>query len=147
MPHYIKTCLALACLALICGCTIWPQKPAAWSNATGAEQFERLWWQDVKDKNWSELEQRLSGTYTGQIDGKTLDRAQMLARLKQMAVSELSLGDVRIQPSGDAAVITYFLDVRGSSGGQPLEMKHASMMTVWQHQKRGWMQIAHSESH
>jgi len=65
MPHYIKTCLALACLALICGCTIWPQKPAAWSNATGAEQFERLWWQDVKDKNWSEVEQRLSGAADG----------------------------------------------------------------------------------
>ena len=71
----------------------------------------------------------------------------MLARLKQMEVSEFSLGDVSIQPSGDAAVITYFLDVRGSFGGQPLEMKHASMMTVWQHQKRGWVQIAHSESH
>src|SRR5437016_217949 len=112
-------------LFLTSGCTIWPAKPAAWSNATGAEQFERLWWQDVKDKNWSEVEQRLSGTYTAQIDGKTLDRAQMLARLKQMEISEFSLGDVSIQPSGDAAVITYFLDVRGSSGDQPLEMRHA----------------------
>ena len=141
----IRLWLVLFCWAFSAGCTIWPQKPAAWSNATGAEQFERLWWQDVRDKNWNEIEQRMSGTYTAQIGGKALDRAQMLERLKQMQVSEFSLGDVNVQPSGDATVITYFLDMRGSAGGQPMERKHAAMMTVWQHQKRGWVQIARSE--
>jgi len=146
MKPRLRPWLAFGCLACLCGCTIWPQKPAVWSNATGAEQFERLWWQDVKDQDWNEIEQRISGTYTAQIAGRTMDRAQMLERLKQMQVSEFSLGDLNVQPSGDTAVISYFLDLHGSAAGAPLEVKHAAMMTVWQRQKRGWVQIAHSEN-
>src|SRR2546423_737168 len=133
-------------LFLTSGCTIWPAKPAAWSNATGAEQFERLWWQDVKDKRWNEAEQRLSGTYTAQLGGQLMDRAQMLQRLKQLELSELSLGEVIVQPNGNTIVVTYFLDLRGSSAGQAIALQHAAAMTVWQQQKRGWVAIAHSES-
>lgn len=43
--------LALA----LAGCTMWNQKPTAWSSATGAEQFERLLWQEIQTKHWSEV--------------------------------------------------------------------------------------------
>jgi hypothetical protein len=141
MTQRLRPSIALLLLTLLCGCTIWPQRTAAWSNATGAEQFERLWWQAVKDKNWNEVEQRLSGTYAAQIEGKTVDREQMLERLRQLAISDFSLGDVSVQPSGDATVISYSLDLRSSTGEQ-----HIAMMSVWQRQKRGWVQIAHSEA-
>jgi hypothetical protein len=123
---------------------MWPEKQAAWSNATGIEQFERLFWQSVKEKDWTEVDRHLAAGYVEQVGSETLNHDQALARFHQFDISDLSFSDISIQPSGDTAVITYGLTLHGSLAGQPLALENARMMTVWQQQKRGWMAIAHS---
>ena len=147
MPRMCRR-LAFAALVfvVVCpvGCSVWTPKPSAWSNATGGEQFERLWWQSVKSKDWAELEARLAATYVAQSSAATESKDEAVARLKQLEIAELSLGNVDVHPAGDSMIVTYSLDLHGSLAGQPVALTQSHMMTVWQQQKRGWVAIAHS---
>lgn len=127
----------------LAGCTMWKeQQPSAWSNATGAEQFERLLWQEVKAKNWNEVERRLAPTYTEVTSSGVRDRAQAVERLKSLDLADYSLGDLEARPAGDAMVVAYAITLRTTAGGETT----LRMMTVWQQVKGGWIAIAHSET-
>lgn len=134
----------LPIVLVLAGCSAWTPKPSSWSNATGGEQFERLWWDSVKSKDWSQVEARLASTYVAQSPKATENKDEALARLKQLEISDLSLGEVDVRPAADSMIVTYSLDLRGSLAGQPISLSQARMMTVWQQQKKGWVAIAHS---
>jgi hypothetical protein len=137
-------CLIASAAILISGCGAPKAKSPAWSNATGAEQFERLWWTDVKAKNWKEVGYRMAATYVSVSANAVRDREQTLAHLSRLEIEDFSLGDVDVRPSGTDLVITYTMSLRGTLAGAPLVLERAPMMTVWQRQKSGWIVIAHT---
>jgi len=163
-PRVIHILVPAMISLLLAGCTKWPEKSTAWSNATGAEQLERLFWQDVKDKNWSEVEMHLDGAYVYQSSGALRDRDATLEHLKKLEISDYALGDVEVHtgglspkpptdckckiedPQAYTMVITYIMDLRGTYDGQPLQLSHVRMMSVWQQEKKGWAAIAHADS-
>ena len=134
-------CAALARLAV----GIRRRRPA-WSSATGAEQFERLLWQEIKAKNWNAVEPRLASTYVSQTSGAWRDRSQTMEHFKALEISDFSLGDVEVRPAGADMVVTYKMNLRGTYQGQSLELKDTRMMTVWQQVKGGWVAVAHADS-
>lgn len=140
-PLLLLTLLALLCSGCIGGFKL---KPAGWSNATGAEQFERLWWADVKAKKWDEVRYRLAATFVWISAEAKRDREQTLAHLQGLIIEDFTLGDVDVRPNGNDVVITYTMTLRGTLAGQPVALDRTPMMTVWQQQKTGWMAIAHS---
>jgi hypothetical protein len=136
---------------LICGTLAetgcWnPPKVSTWSNATGAEQFERLLWQEIKAKNWNAVEPRLAATFVAQTSGAWRDRAAEMQHFKALEISDYSLGEAEVHPAGPDMVVTYKMNLRGSYQGQPLELKDVRMMTVWQQVKGGWVAVAHADS-
>jgi hypothetical protein len=138
-------CLVAGAAILSCaGCGSWKPRPTAWSNATGAEQFERLWWGDIKEKDWNELGRRMAATYVSINADGIKDREQTLAHLKLLEIEEFAIGDVDVRPNGNDLVVTYTMTLRGTLAGMPLVLERAPMMTVWQQQKSGWIAIAHS---
>ena len=145
-PRIHHICVLVVCSLLFAGCTKWPEKASAWSNATGAEQFERLWWQDVKEKNWDEVERHLASTYVYQTSGMVRDRDTTMEHLKKLEINDYALGEVELHPDGDSVVITYTMDLKGAYDGQPLQLSQTRMMSVWQQQKQGWAVIAHADS-
>jgi ketosteroid isomerase-like protein len=146
--HFVAVVPAFALVFFtLAGCAAWPPpKNSSWSNATGIEQFERLWWNSVKEKDWNEVERHLASTYVVVSPGGTFDRDSALAQIKQDEIDEFSMGNISIQPNGDATVITYTMTMRGRHNGQPFQLNGDHMMTVWQQQKRGWVQVAHAHS-
>lgn len=146
MPRAIEIFALTIVCASLSACTMWSEKPIAWTNATGAEQLERLWWQSVKDKNWQEVESHLASTFVYQSSGSVRDRDATLDLLKKLEIADFAVGDVQIHPAGDSAIVTYTIDLKGTYDGQPLQLSHAHMMSVWQQQKRGWAVIAHADS-
>jgi hypothetical protein len=121
---------------------MWEQKPTAWSNATGAEQFERLLWQEIKARNWTEVERRLAPTFVEVTANGTRDRDPALERLKALQVEDYSLGELAVRPSGSDMIVAYTITLRPASGGETT----LRMMTVWQQVKGGWVAVAHSET-
>src|SRR3954468_15420050 len=98
--------LLLVCSALSeTGC--WdPPKTSRWANATGAEQFERLLWQEIKAKNWNAVEPRLASTYVSQTSGTWRDRSETMQHFKALDLSDFSFGEVEVRPAGPDMVVT-----------------------------------------
>ena len=126
----------------VAGCS-GPPKRATWSNATGAEQYERLMWQSIRDKNWNQYSRRLAPTFVGvAADGRVFDRQGWVDYWKARAIKDFSLGDVQVQPEGPDMVVTYVLHLEETSGSA--SSAGVRVVSVWQQVKSGWMLTASS---
>jgi uncharacterized protein DUF4440 len=139
-----RTIALLLAALLLAGCG--SPKPNTWSGATGAEQFERLFWQSVQKKEWNDVEHHLAASFVMSTPAGRLDREAALANLQQLDVQEFSLGDVDVRPAGSDMIVTYTVTLRGTAGGRPLPSEPVHMMSVWQQVKHGWIMIAHAVS-
>jgi len=133
-------------------CTFFGEKPAkTLSEATGGEGLERVFWENVKGAKWVELDRALASNYVGVSPGGMLDREAALAHYRQMQLKDYSLGDLKTEMNGNTFVVSYTITFNGTigssnGGSQPLPSTPQHMMTVWQQQKSGWIEIAHSHS-
>src|SRR5713101_3591432 len=60
---------------VLSGCYGGAPKHPSWKNATGGEQYERLMWQAIRDKNWSSVHSHLAPGFTGvSTSGRVFDR-------------------------------------------------------------------------
>jgi hypothetical protein len=147
MRSRLITLALFGAIALLSACTLYREHAVInnWSDATGGEGLERSFWQDVKVKNWTQLERHLAGNYVAiTVDGQ-MDRATALERLQHVQLENYSIENVRTELSGSTFVVTYQLTLHGTVDDQPLPSAPLRMMTVWQQQKRSWVAIARSE--
>ena len=131
-------------------CTFYGEHPArSFSEATGGEGLERVFWKNVQAANWVEVERALASNYAGVTPTGTLDRSAALEQYRQWQLKEYTLGDLKTEMNGTTFVVTYTITLNGVisngvAGSQPLPSTPQHMMTVWQQQKAGWVVIAHS---
>jgi hypothetical protein len=128
---------------LLVGCAGEP-KHATWTNATGAEQNERLMWQSIQSKDWANVERHLSPTFIGvPPDGRMFDRAGWVEQWKGGDVQEFSLGDMQVQPEGTDMKVTYVLHVKASAKAL-LPSSGLRVISIWQEVKSRWILTAMS---
>lgn len=111
---------------------------------TGGESLERAFWNDLKAKNWKDLEPHFAANYVLVTPEGTFDHSQALERWKQLDLQEYSLGDFNIQLNGNAYIVSYTVTLRGTFAGKPLPANPIRAMTVWQQYARLWLTLAHS---
>ena len=136
----------LVFLAALLGCTVWGEhKPSAWTDVTGGESMERVFWHEVQAKHWADLESRLAPNFVLTIPSGTFDRAGAIEHWKQLQVRDYSLGELQSQLNGNTYTVTYILHVRGVMNGKPGPASPLRAMSVWQRQVREqWLMIAHA---
>jgi len=142
----ILCAVLLVALCLTTACTIAPEttKPN-WSMATSGEQYERLFWNAVKAKDWQNVESHLSGTFVFQNEEGVRNKEETVYNyLKPMAVSDYTLGDVKTETAGGDIIVTYSITLHGTFDGHPLPDKPLRMMSVWQQVKKGMVMAAHT---
>ncbi len=137
-------------------CTFYSEHPArSFSEATGGEGLERVFWKNVQAANWVEVERALASNYSGVAPGGALDRSAALEQYRGWQLKDYALGDLKTEMNGSTIVVTYTITLNGTFNGaagngavgsQPLPSAPQHMMTVWQQQKVGWVVIAHSVS-
>ena len=139
--------LSLSTLALLPACTIYGGHAISdhWASATGGEDLERSFWQDVKNKDWNQLEGHLAVNYTAVTPQGSLDRPQAMESLKRLNLTDYSLANVQTELHGNVFVVSYEVTISGTKDDRGFVSQPARMMTVWQQQKRGWVAIARSE--
>ena len=145
IPHRV---LVLT-LTIVCavGCTVYGDRPArSFADATGGEGLERVFWKNVAAHNWPDIERVLASNYSGAASGGNFDRAAALDQYRKWQLDDFSIGDLKTELNGSTIVVTYTITLRGKTGSDPLPSTPQHMMTVWQQQKAGWIQIAHSVS-
>jgi hypothetical protein len=144
--------LVLLFLMFAPACTFYGEHPArAFSEATGGEGLERVFWKEVQAANWVEVERALASNYAGVTPAGPLDRSATLEQYRQWQLKDFALGDLKTEMNGTTIVVTYTITLNGvtsngTAGSQPLPSTPQHMMTVWQQQKKGWVVIAHSVS-
>ena len=136
------TALALALATTSC----WEEKqPATWKTATGPEAYEKLFWDEVKAKNWQQVEGRLGATFVAIDSEGRHDRAASMALFRQLDLQDFSIGEMKSEPNGSDMMVTYTIVMRGSYQGQPIPNTPFRMLTVWQQVKGGWIAVAHAD--
>jgi hypothetical protein len=114
------------------GCAGTPKRPT-WSNVTGAEQFERLMWQAVQDKDWANFERHLSPTFVGvNGDGQSFDRPGWVDYWKSSDLKEFALGDLSVFPDGPDMKVNYTLRASGVAGKTTVPAGGLRVVSVWQ---------------
>lgn len=123
---------------LLAGCGGPPKHPT-WSNATGAEQLERLMWQAIREHNWKNLEYCLAPSFIG-VDarGQSFDRAGWVESWKGQQVTGFSLAEVVVQPEGPDLMITYVLRLELTSPAG-VSTRNLRVVSVWQQVKSRWI--------
>ncbi len=149
---HVRRWLTLTLVAVIAiaqvACTMGAQpKTTTWKNSTGAEGYQRLFWQAVKDKDWLQVESHLASNVTYLSSRGSKDKQQTVAYLRALELKDFSLGDVSITPQGSDAIVTYSLTLMAASGAQtrPMPDKLLRCLAVWQQQKSGWVVVAMAE--
>jgi ketosteroid isomerase-like protein len=136
--------ISLLLCSILTGCWKQPSR-YNWSNAPGTEQYERLMWQAIRDKDWTEVERHLAPAFVGSdARGRSYDRAAWIEHWKATQIRDFSLGEVAVQPDGADMVVTYEVRLNGEESGQPLLSAPVRMVSVWQQLKKGWILIAQS---
>src|ERR1700733_5642813 len=122
---------AVVALLLTAACTIAPEKAKpGWAGATSGEQYERLFWDSVKAKNWRDVEAHLSGTVVTEAPDAVRNKQQTMEHVRQLNLTDYSLGDVQTQSNGPDLIVTYTITIHGTFNGQPLPEKAQRMMSV-----------------
>ena len=145
----MRPAVALLCVIWMSNsaCTFYGEKSArAFSEATGGEGLERVFWNEVKAGSWTEVERALASNYVGTNPTGTQDREAALGEYHQWQLKDYSLGDLKTELNGSTFVVTYTISLAGTAGAQALPSGPLHMMSVWQQQKSGWVMIAHSVS-
>jgi len=130
---------------MLSGCTFYGAHTArSFSDATGGESLERVFWKNVSARNWTEVEGALASNYMGVTPAGNLDLAATLDQYRQWQLKDYAIGDLKTELNGNTIVVTYTITLNGSAGSTPLPFTPQHMMSVWQEEKRGWVEIAHS---
>ena len=128
-------------------CTIAKERPArTFSEATGAEALERIFWKEIQAGDGKEIERVIASNYIGQTPAGSFDRAATLDQYRQWKLVDFAISDLKTELNGPTFIVTYTIVLNGTAGSQPLPTAPQRMMTVWHQHKSGWMVIAHSVS-
>jgi hypothetical protein len=125
-------------------CTLYPEKKnPGWSQATGAEQFERLYWQELKAKNWQEIEARTASNFTHSSVAGVRNKQETIDIYKRNPIVDYQLGNFEVVAHSDTAVVNYTADFTYTDeSGQTVGPVHNRVQTVWHQQKSGWVLVA-----
>lgn len=143
----LHRCLCIVSIAFglcLTGCAGAPKHPT-WSNATGAEQYERLMWKAIQGQDWKEVDRHLAPIFIGvNGSGQLFDHAGWIEYWKSHPVRQVSLGEVSIQPAGEDMMVTYVLVLPDAS-----EQGHATPLrtvSIWKEIKGRWILTATSST-
>jgi hypothetical protein len=137
---------ALLLTVILSSCSLWKNAPKGWSGATGGEQLEKLFWGEIKDKDWAELQKHLAPLFVATSPDGRRNRDASIERWKQFDLQSVSLSDVQVETAGPDFVVTAKATFTGTMAGKPLPAEPIQTMTVWQQVKDGWVVIAHTDS-
>jgi hypothetical protein len=139
-------CAALVfALLIVSGCTVYGEKSKpAWDGATSGEQYERLFWDSVKAKNWRDVEAHFAGTVVTETPDAVRNKQQTMDHIRQLNLTDYSLGELQAVSNGPDLIVTYVITLHGTFNGQPIPEKPQRMMSMWQQVGKGTVMTAHT---
>jgi hypothetical protein len=132
-----RAAVALLVAVGLSSCSMWKNQAKGWSGATGGEKIEQYFWDDVRNKNFRQVEMRLSSTLVTTGPSGAADREAFLKQLRSATVGSAALSDCASHLNGGDLMISCTLQREGG---------RFATLSVWQQYSKGWLMVAHSET-
>ncbi|HEY0376038.1 MAG TPA: nuclear transport factor 2 family protein [Pyrinomonadaceae bacterium] len=108
---------------------------------------EKEIWDKIKTKNPEAFSAMLADDFVYVTEGGVFDRAGTTDNIKQMAPTDISFADWKVVPiDKDAAVVTYTVTMKGTSGGQPMPTAPVRASSVWVNRGGTWTGVFHQDT-
>lgn len=133
-------------LLFLTGCTMYSKPKSGFAGATGGEQLERQFWDDIQKKDWKDLQPRLAPMFVSSTPTGNRNRQASIDTWQQWSLQSVSLSDVQVQSAGSDFIVTANLTVTGTLNGKPAPVEPVHSMTVWQQVSKGFVAVAHSDT-
>ena len=134
--------LVLAAFAMIgtTGCTVYPDKKMpTLAMTTSAEQVDRIFWQNVEQAKWTEVNALLAPNAIWRVNGEVVPRAQIVPWLQSLGVHGVQITNLALTPAVNDMNLIYTVQlqadkvvaaqVSASCAGKPQTL---SALAVWQ---------------
>jgi len=149
IPRMLKravSSLLAVVLFVLCGCGFSSKPKSGFAGATGGEQLERQFWDDIQKKDWKDLQPRLAPMFVSSSTAGNRNRQGSIDYWQQWSLQSVSLADVQVQSAGGDFIVTATLTVTGTLSGKPAPVEPVYSMTVWQQVSKGFVVVAHSDT-
>ena len=139
------THVALGFVLFLSGCTKWAEKKNPnWRQATSGEHLVNLFWKDVRDKDWKQLEAHVAPEFAGVNSMQTMDRAAFMNHVSHFDLQSFQIGEVETRSAGRDLIVAYVITLQGNSSAGPLPATPMRILSVWQELRHGWVVVAMS---
>jgi hypothetical protein len=131
--------VSLAVLALT-GCTIYSeQKSPGVTQTTSAEQVNRIFWQDVEQAKWVQVNALLAPNAMWRVNGQVVPRAQIVPWLQSLGTHVVQVSDFVLTPAVNDMNLVYTVQMQADKAvlaqvgagcaGRP---QNLTALAVWQ---------------
>jgi ketosteroid isomerase-like protein len=97
-------------------------------------------WKAIARKDWQEVDRHLAPLFVGvSAGGRVLDRTGWLDYWKGQGVEEALLSELQTRPSGQDMVVTFVLQLSGTTPVAVDAKQMYRVISVWQQVKSGWI--------
>jgi hypothetical protein len=134
--------LVLAAFAMLgtTGCTVYPDKKTpTLAMTTSAEQVDRIFWQNVEQAKWTNVNALLAPNAIWRVNGEVVPRAQIVPWLQSLGVHGVQITNLALTPAVNDMNLIYTVQlqadkvvaaqVSASCAGKPQTL---SALAVWQ---------------
>lgn len=108
---------------------------------------EKQIWDALKNKNHDDFGKMLSSDFVYVSSDVVADKAGTISGLKEFAPTEITLSDWKsVVLDEDAVIVTYTVDAKGTSGGQPLPPGALRASSAWVKRGAEWLAVYHQDA-
>ena len=108
---------------------------------------EKEIWETIRAKNPDGFAAMLADDFIYVTDDGVYDKAQTVDGIKGLSPTDISLGDWKsVMIDKDAAIVTYTVTMKGTSGGKPMPETPVRAGSLWAYRGGKWMGVYHQET-
>ena len=123
--------------------------PKAETNATSDAIIakEKEIWDKIKTKNPDGFGSMLADDFIYISNDGVYDKAGTVNGIKQIDATDISFSDWKVSMlDKDAAVVTYTVNMKGTSGGQPIPPTPVRASSAWVNRGGAWVGVYHQDT-
>ncbi|MDT4896745.1 MAG: hypothetical protein QOH25_1822 [Acidobacteriota bacterium] len=121
--------------------------PAATPSDSGAVAKEKEIWDNIKKKDPNAFAAMLAEDFVYVSNDGVYDKAGTVNGIKQIEATDITLSDWKtVTLNKDAAVVTYTVDMKGTSGGQPIPPGAMRAGSLWVNRGGNWVGVFHQDT-
>jgi hypothetical protein len=122
-------------------------KAEATTNADAITAQEKKIWDAIKNKDSASFAAMLADDFVYVSSDGVHDKAGTVDGIKELQITDLTLSDWKVlMLDKDAAVVTYTVNMKGTSGGEPFPSTPMRASSAWVNRGGKWVGVYHQDT-